>query len=74
MEFTDAVTGLLTEYGVLVTFMTLTIAALVYAVWFLWKDNRKMRDDVLNALINNTGALTELKETIRHVAEDQQGH
>lgn len=50
------------EYGIGGVFLACTIAAVIA----LWKRNNALADSVTAALINNTAALTALREGIRH--------
>lgn len=58
----EAATTKLVEYGLLGIFCVLLIGAVIA----LWRRNNALADSVTTALVNNTAALTALREGLRH--------
>lgn len=56
----------------LVTVLVLIILALIWLVRYLIERNERQGEKVTDALVNNTAALTALKETV-HVVFSQKG-
>lgn len=62
MDPTPIANNLWVQYGAL----GFLVIVLTLAVGALWKRNNALADSVTSALVNNTAALTALREGIRH--------
>jgi lipid-A-disaccharide synthase-like uncharacterized protein len=64
MAETELITGKLIEQGALVAFMLLVIFGLCWFIKWLLAELKETRSQSLQALINNTQVMTELKGII----------
>jgi hypothetical protein len=64
MAETELITGKIIEQGALVAFMLLVILGLAWFVRYLMGELKESRQQSLQALINNTTVLTEIRGII----------
>lgn len=55
---------ILSEYGILVSFLSLSAAILLYAVRILWEQNKHLANKLLETVENNTKVLTQIVDKL----------
>lgn len=56
---------ILTEYGVLVSFLVVSVSVLLFTIKILWKQNQYLSDRLLETVENNTKVLTQITEKLK---------
>jgi hypothetical protein len=62
--FEDFIGAVLTEYGIFVTFLLFTIAALLWTIRTLWQQNKDLGFKLLETVENSTRVITQLVDKL----------
>lgn len=62
--FEEILNTVLSEYGVFMTFLMVTVGSLVFAVRSLWRENKALGEKLLETVQNNTKVLTQILEKL----------